>query len=53
MKNNDKINDIERAGFKVFRVLDTTTTRDKYLAVFKDKLIFGTIHKIHKELYGY
>lgn len=53
MKNENKIADIERVGFKVFKVLDTTTPREKYLAVGKDRLIFGTIHKIHKELYGY
>lgn len=53
MKNDDKITDIERAGFKVFQVLDTTTPRKKYLAVSGNKLIFGTISNIHKQLYGY
>lgn len=50
--NDRKKVNIYRRGFELYKV--TTPKRiQQYVAVKGDKSIFGSIHKIHRELYGY
>lgn len=52
MTNEDKKDNIRVLEYKLYKV-ETKKSVQQYLAVGKKVMIFGSINKIHKELYGY